>query len=98
MAWHAFGTYLRRFALVVSGRYHVLIFAAMAGVPALALPSNTYKIDGLLDLLGRPRVLVRSAGDLRALLGSGFAAGHRRGTHPALPGAGPPECRAWTRG
>ncbi len=68
VAWHAFGHYLRRFALVVSGRYHVLLFAAMAGVPALALPSNTFKVEGLLDLLRRPDVLLRDPGDLRARL------------------------------
>lgn len=54
VAWPSFGAYLRRFGLVVSGRYHVLIFAAMAGVPLLARPSNTHKIEGLLELIEQP--------------------------------------------
>ena len=49
--WQDFGSFLQQFGLVISGRYHVLIFAAMAGVPAVALPSNTWKIDGLIELL-----------------------------------------------
>jgi len=74
VAWHAFGDYLRRFGLVVSGRYHVLIFAAMAGVPAVARPSNTSKIEGLLDLLGQPLALAHDAAELRALLSTAMPA------------------------
>ena len=44
VAWNYFGAYLRQFSLLVSGRYHLLIFAAMSGVPAIARPWNTYKI------------------------------------------------------
>lgn len=58
VTWPSFGAYLRRFGLVVSGRYHVLIFAAMAGVPLLARPSNTHKIEGLLELIDRPDAFV----------------------------------------
>ncbi|MEP7117877.1 MAG: polysaccharide pyruvyl transferase family protein, partial [Acidobacteriota bacterium] len=69
--WPAFGAWLRHFALVVSGRYHVLIFAAMAGVPAIARRSNTHKIEGLLDLLARHGALARDAATLRDLLAGG---------------------------
>jgi len=45
-----------RFA--VSGRYHHLIFATVAGCPALALRTTSHKVDGLCELLegelGRP--------------------------------------------
>ena len=71
VAWPAFGAWLRRFGLVVSGRYHVLIFAAMAGVPAIGRPSNTHKIEGLLELLERPRAWARDAAELRVLLSGG---------------------------
>jgi len=66
--WHDFGAYLRQFELVVSGRYHVLLFAAMAGVPAIALPSNTFKIDGLLERLGTSGALARTTAELQSLL------------------------------
>lgn len=71
-AWSSFGAYLRRFALVVSGRYHVLIFAAMAGVPLLARPSNTHKIEGLLELLDRPDAFAADSDALAALLRRGL--------------------------
>jgi hypothetical protein len=68
IAWNAFGSYVRQFELVVSGRYHALIFSAMAGVPAIALRSNTFKIEGLLELLGGAILLARNANDLRDIL------------------------------
>jgi polysaccharide pyruvyl transferase WcaK-like protein len=64
--WPAFLQLLSSFALVVSGRYHVLVFAASRGVPFVPLPSNTWKIEGLLDLLGSPAPVVRTGQDLAA--------------------------------
>ena len=66
--WHTFGAYLRQFSLVVSGRYHALIFAAMAGVPLVARPSNTHKIEGLLDLLECSHALAHDTAALRTML------------------------------
>jgi hypothetical protein len=37
--------------LVVTGRHHGLCLAALAGVPFVALGSNTWKIEGMLELL-----------------------------------------------
>jgi hypothetical protein len=68
LPWEGFGAYLREFELVVSGRYHVLIFAAMVGVPAIALPSNTFKIEGVLEFFDGAVPLARSAGELRDVL------------------------------
>jgi hypothetical protein len=65
--WEDFGSYLQQFGHVVSGRYHVLVFAAMAGVPATALPSNTWKIDGLIELLGGQIACAESADDLATI-------------------------------
>jgi hypothetical protein len=64
--WPAFLQLLSTFDLVVSGRYHVLVFAASRGVPFVPLPSNTWKIEGLLDLLGSPGPVVRTGQDLAA--------------------------------
>jgi hypothetical protein len=71
LPWESFGAYLREFELVVSGRYHVLIFAAMAGVPAIALPSNTFKIEGVLEFFDGAVPLAHHAGELRDVLTSG---------------------------
>lgn len=37
---------------IVSGRYHMNIFAALAGTPFLPLQSNTPKVEALLEILG----------------------------------------------
>lgn len=66
--WQAMGPYLRPFQLAVSGRYHLLILAAIAGVPILPLPSNSWKIEGLLELLHVPGPLVTDAEALSAAL------------------------------
>lgn len=68
--WPSFGHLLRGCDLVVSGRYHVLIFAAMAGIPSVALPSNTWKIEGLLAHLGTSQRIAETSDDLRWLLAS----------------------------
>jgi Polysaccharide pyruvyl transferase len=68
IAWQDFGSHLQQFGLVVSGRYHVLIFAAMAGVPAIALRSNTWKIQGLMELLGGQVTCADDAYDLALIL------------------------------
>ena len=65
--WQDFGLYLQQFGLVVSGRYHVLIFAAMAGVAATALRSNTWKIDGLIELLGGEIACAEDADELATI-------------------------------
>jgi hypothetical protein len=72
--WQAFGTLLQHCELVVSGRYHVLIFAAMAGVPAVALRSTTWDVEGLLAHLDAARALVEPADTLAGVLASSRAA------------------------
>jgi hypothetical protein len=47
--------FLRRMGLVVSGRYHINIFTALAGVPFLPLSTNTGKMSGVLELLSPNR-------------------------------------------
>ena len=45
---------------VVSGRYHINIFAALANVAFVPLESNTPKMQGLLEHLSVPTSFVRS--------------------------------------
>ena len=40
--------------MLLSGRFHHSIAAAWMGTPLVSLPSNTRKIDGLLQRLGLP--------------------------------------------
>ena len=35
-------------SLIVTGRFHMLTFALKYGIPAIAIPSNTHKMEGLL--------------------------------------------------
>ena len=45
-------SFLSQYDAVISGRYHILLFCLMVGVPVQALGTNTYKIEGVLKLLG----------------------------------------------
>ena len=65
------GPILRDYELVVSGRYHILIFASMAGIPVLAMQSNTWKIEGLLELLGCHKQPARNLAGLQSWLEEG---------------------------
>jgi hypothetical protein len=61
--WRQVPSFLRRMEMVVSGRYHINIFAALAGVPFLPLSTNTGKMAGVLELLSpNQKVPVREWG------------------------------------
>jgi hypothetical protein len=47
--WQEVIAFLRTAELVVSGRYHINIFSALAGVPFIPMETNTPKMHGLLD-------------------------------------------------
>jgi polysaccharide pyruvyl transferase WcaK-like protein len=49
--WDQMPTLLAGAKLVVSGRYHINIFAALAGVPFIPMETNTQKMQGVLELL-----------------------------------------------
>jgi polysaccharide pyruvyl transferase WcaK-like protein len=57
LRWREMPGFLRRMGLVVSGRYHINIFAALAGVPFLPLSTNTGKMAGVLELLSPNRTI-----------------------------------------
>jgi polysaccharide pyruvyl transferase WcaK-like protein len=52
--WNVLPDYLKQVKLVVSGRYHIIIFALMARIPFIPLSSNTWKIEGLCELFHWP--------------------------------------------
>lgn len=50
--WSEVTAFLRHAEMVVSGRYHINIFAALASTPFIPMESNTPKMAGLLNHLG----------------------------------------------
>lgn len=54
--------------LAVSGRHHVNIFLMQCGVPLVPLPSNTWKIEGMLASTGYPLAPVARPADLTATI------------------------------
>ncbi len=52
--------FLRQFPIAISGRHHINIFLMRAGVPFLPLPSNTWKIEETLNLVGYPVQPIRA--------------------------------------
>lgn len=65
---------LRTASLVVSARHHGIYLAALAGRPFVALPSNTHKVEGLIEASGLPIPVCRTPDELDAAVR--FAAGH----------------------
>jgi polysaccharide pyruvyl transferase WcaK-like protein len=43
--------------IVVGGRFHPTILAALVGTPFVAVPSNTHKMSGVMEMLGTPELL-----------------------------------------
>ena len=41
-------------SMVLSGRFHACVFAALAGTPLVPFRSNTYKMEGQMEMLGYP--------------------------------------------
>ncbi len=52
LVWNEVTAFLRNAEMVVSGRYHINIFAALSGTPFIPMESNTPKMAGLLHHLG----------------------------------------------
>ena len=61
--WLELITLMKSISLVISGRYHINIFASICGVPFLPMQTNTSKMDGLLELLGCADSPVRDFSD-----------------------------------
>jgi hypothetical protein len=60
--------FLRQFSLVISGRHHINLFSLRSGVPILALPSNTWKIEATLAMLSYPLPISRTSSELQGAL------------------------------
>jgi polysaccharide pyruvyl transferase WcaK-like protein len=43
--------------IVVGGRFHPTILSALVGTPFVAVPSNTHKMAGVMEMLGTPELL-----------------------------------------
>jgi len=61
--WRHIVANLRSAGMIVTGRYHGVYLAGLAGVPFVALPSNTKKIQGLLESSGLP-IKIGDVGDV----------------------------------
>jgi len=57
-AWRRFPATLATAGVVISGRHHGNYFACKSGTPFVCTPSNSHKIEGLIDLLGEKVPLV----------------------------------------
>ncbi len=57
LEWHQVTALLKGADLVISGRYHINIYAALAGTPFIPMETNTSKMSGLLELLQAPENL-----------------------------------------
>ena len=60
--------FLSQFKIAISGRHHINIFLLCAGVPFVAIPSNTWKIEQTLLLVNYPVDVVRRVVDLEKAL------------------------------
>lgn len=72
---------IRRAKLFVGGRFHLILFAAKEGTPFVAVPSNTHKTIGMVQLLGAESQLIAMQDEegqlaaIRAVLASSCARG-----------------------
>jgi hypothetical protein len=54
LLWRSAVATIRRADVLVTARHHGVCLAARAGVPFVALPGNTYKIEGMIEASGLP--------------------------------------------
>jgi polysaccharide pyruvyl transferase WcaK-like protein len=54
--WSSLPETIRRSRALITGRHHGICLAIVARVPFVALGSNTYKIEGMLEMLGLERL------------------------------------------
>lgn len=64
--WEETASFLRQFPIAISGRHHVNIFLMRAGVPFLPIPSNTWKVDETLKMVGYPLTPVEAFSEIKA--------------------------------
>jgi polysaccharide pyruvyl transferase WcaK-like protein len=59
---------IRKARMLVGGRFHPMIFAALQGVPIVALEGNTHKLDGLIEMLGYPAPVLCWGGEAELMV------------------------------
>jgi polysaccharide pyruvyl transferase WcaK-like protein len=62
---------LKNYSMIISGRYHILLFACLKGIPVIPMQSNSWKIEGLMESLECNRKPVRCVADLKSWLNHG---------------------------
>jgi hypothetical protein len=55
---------LRTAKLYITGQHHGVYAAGLAGIPFIAVPSNSHKIEGLIDWCGLPLPLCRTPAEI----------------------------------
>lgn len=60
--------HIARHELVITGRFHGVVFAMLAGTPFFAFPSNTWKTRAMLEDFGRPELFCRDESALISAL------------------------------
>lgn len=60
MTYKNIGTILEQFDLTITGRYHIGVFSLMKGIPTFFLKSNTFKIEGLLEMLNISNLIIHN--------------------------------------
>lgn len=60
MTYENIGTILEQFDLTITGRYHIGVFSLMKGIPTFFLKSNTFKIEGLLEMLNISNLIIHN--------------------------------------
>jgi len=61
----AYLMWLSRLRVYVTGRFHGVVLAALAGTPFLAIPSNSHKIEGLLKDMDCSELLLNSLDEVQ---------------------------------
>lgn len=65
ICWNRIVPTLKRAAVFLTARHHGVCFAVKAGIPFVALPSNTFKIEGFLEEFGPKVPIAASIDELR---------------------------------
>lgn len=63
-SWSALPSSIRNVDLLITGRHHGVYLALLAGIPFVALPSNTFKIEGALKFFQFEKFFAQSLVEL----------------------------------
>ncbi|MBX3358384.1 MAG: polysaccharide pyruvyl transferase family protein [Phycisphaeraceae bacterium] len=66
--WRSALANIARAELLVTARHHGVCLAGRAGIPFVALPSNTWKIEGMIEASGVPIPVCRSSEQLESAI------------------------------